>query len=250
YEWRYGWAEIIYGGYPAGGNTGRGGGGRLMRRRTTTTTAAATRAWTAMSVILSLGIALASNTRRLSSSRVAARDELHRSAGAAQPGGDAIDVAGVQPGDVRVPGGVNCPAVVEQQTRQRVGRIAGRLLQPGMPLHDQPNRRATEQPCHAGEHVQFGALDVDLHEVRIRVHEIVQRRHPNPLDARDRRIHALAKEAVDGAGLASQEEVADFIGAPGRNGQHDDVVEPVRADVFTQHGDVVGGRLDRHDPPG
>src|SRR4029077_7103224 len=59
-------------------------------------------------------------------------DQLHWSSRAAELAGDVTDGAGLEPRDGCVPGRVQRHAAIDQETRQRVRRVAGRFLQAGM----------------------------------------------------------------------------------------------------------------------
>src|SRR6185503_13677274 len=103
---------------------------------------------------------------------------------------------------------------------------------------------------HAGDDVELSPLDVDLDEVGIERHQIVERRHAHRLGAGHLRIHAVGIEAVDGAEIAADVQVAHVLGAPGGDRVDGDVGEAVARDVLAQDREVVRRRLDGDDVPG
>src|ERR1700687_447009 len=104
-----------------------------------------------------------------------------------------------------------------------------------------------KQPRHSSKDVQFGTFDINFDKVRHTVDQIVQRRDGNRFDSSDRRIHAFSKQTVDGACLASEEQVAHLVGPSKCHVIYGDVGEGVDGNVLAQDANIVAGGLDGHD---
>ena len=117
-----------------------------------------------------------------------------------------------------------------------------------MPFDDEVKAALREQARHTGQDVEFGPFDVDLHDIDVPFHEIVERRDVDRGRLRHRGITAFGKQAVDGADVAAQVELPPLAATAG--GPFDDrhVSKLVATQVVAQHPNIVGRRLHRDDP--
>ena len=118
-----------------------------------------------------------------------------------------------------------------------------------MPFDHEAQSRHAQETRHPAEHVELGAFDVDLHQVRIAVDEIVETLDRDLEDPGHLGIDAVSIEAVHRADIAAQEELASLPHAPGGDRRDAHVGQSIRLDVLAQHHQVVDGRLHGEDAP-
>ena len=112
---------------------------------------------------------------------------------------------------------------MQQPDRQCVGTVASRLLQQRVPLDDQFGVGSTKKPRHAFQHVDLGTLHINLYEVCLSVHEIVQPSNRHGQNACDGGIAALWEQAVHRTSVAAHKKVARTNSAARGNRLNDDI---------------------------
>ena len=95
-----------------------------------------------------------------------ARPQFHRTPLSLKARQQRRQIAFDQPDNAAVRSGSKLEAVRPQRAGKRVWRMSGCLLQDGVPLDDQLDRRCAQEAWHALEDVELSALDVDLDQAR------------------------------------------------------------------------------------